>query len=65
MTRVQSMLAQLEMASALLTVQISRENAALSRQYYTQLLHAYQIVSLAENKLQVKNGCSPMSSEKR
>lgn len=58
MNKIQALLRQLDVVSDVLTVCVQLEQARLTEHYYTEIFSAYQNVSLAEKKLQVKNACS-------
>jgi hypothetical protein len=65
MTRLAKLINQLDNAAMLLTLQVQMEQARQTELYYLHLLKSYQRVSLAEKQFQVKNRCSPISSENR
>ena len=63
MTKILTIIHQLELADQLLSMQVQAEHTRLTHQYNSQLLRVHQKVSLAEMQMQVKNTCSPISSE--
>ncbi len=62
MSKISMLISQLDFAQQLLTLQIELEQSRLSQEYVSQLVVAFQKVSLAEKHWQVKNTCSHMSS---
>lgn len=63
MTRITALINQLDVATEMLNLQMRAEKAQLTNRYFMELLGAHQKVSLAEKQFQVKNTCSPLSSE--
>ncbi|EON72438.1 endonuclease [Lysinibacillus sphaericus] len=63
MNKIKQLVAQLDLVNQLLLTRVSLENNAHSLQFFMQLKSVSQKVSLAEKNWQVKNACSPISSE--
>lgn len=63
MNKIQLLLDRLSCLDAMLEERIFFEQAQVHVSFYEQLNSAYQRVSLAEKKWQVKNMCSPKGSE--
>ncbi|MET4560004.1 endonuclease [Lysinibacillus sp. NPDC048646] len=64
MNKIKQLVAQLDLVNQLLLTRVSLEDNAHSLQFFMQLKSVSQKVSLAEKNWQVKNACSPISSEK-
>ncbi|HBT73040.1 MAG TPA: endonuclease [Lysinibacillus sp.] len=64
MNKLEQLVAQLDLVNQLLFTRVSLENNAHSLHFFMQLQAVSQKVSLAEKNWQVKNACSPISSEK-
>ena len=62
MSKISKLVQQIDVAQQLLKMQVELEQSKLIFEYYSQVLGAYQKVSLAEKHLQVKNTCSHISS---
>jgi len=65
LNKLEQLVAQLDLVNQLLITRVSLENNAHSMHFFMQLKAVSQKVSLAEKNWQVKNACSPISSEKR
>jgi len=64
LNKLEQLVAQLDLVNQLLITRVSLENNAHSMHFFMQLKAVSQKVSLAEKNWQVKNACSPISSEK-
>ncbi|WP_342532423.1 endonuclease [Lysinibacillus sp. FSL R5-0849] len=64
MNKLEQLVAQLDLVNQLLFTRVSLENNAQNMHFFLQLKAVSQKVSLAEKNWQVKNTCSPISSEK-
>ncbi|WP_155592878.1 endonuclease [Lysinibacillus cavernae] len=64
MNKLEQLVAQLDLVNQLLFTRVSLESNAQSLHFFMQLKAVSQKVSLAEKNWQVKNACSPTSSEK-
>ncbi|MEK5231562.1 endonuclease [Lysinibacillus sp. FSL K6-0232] len=64
MNKLEQLIAQLELVNQLLCTRVSLESNAHCMHFFMQLKAVSQKVSLAEKSWQVKNACSPISSEK-
>ncbi|WP_336633995.1 endonuclease [Lysinibacillus fusiformis] len=64
MNKLEQLVAQLDLVNQLLFTRVSLENNAQNMHFFLQLEAVSQKVSLAEKNWQVKNACSPISSEK-
>jgi hypothetical protein len=64
LNKLGQLVAQLDLVNQLLLTRVSLENNAQSMHFFMQLKSVSQKVSLAEKNWQVKNACSPISSEK-
>ncbi|MCH7321286.1 molecular chaperone [Solibacillus sp. MA9] len=62
MSKIASIIRQIDLAQNLLTLQFEQQRLHLSQHYLLRTLAVYQKVSLAENREQVKNTRSYMSS---
>lgn len=62
MKKIASIIRQIDIAQHLLTLQYEQQRLQLSQNYLLRTLAVYQKVSLAENREQVKNTRSHMSS---
>ncbi|MFJ7734714.1 endonuclease [Lysinibacillus sp. NPDC097287] len=65
MKKLEQLVAQLDFVNQLLLTRVSLESNVHSMQFFVQIESLNQKVSLAEKGRQVKNACSPNSSEKR
>lgn len=65
MNKLKQLVAQLNFVNQILLTRVSLENNTHSRQFLVQIESLNQKVSLAEKSRQVKNACSPNSSEIR
>jgi len=64
LNKLEQLVAQLDLVNQLLFMRVSLENNAHRLHFFMQLKAVSQKVSLAEKNWQVKNACSPISSEK-
>jgi hypothetical protein len=64
LNKLEQLVAQLDLVNQLLFTRVSLENNAHGLHLFMQLKAVSQKVSLAEKNWQVKNACSPISSEK-
>lgn len=62
LSKIASIIRQIDLAQNLLTLQFEQQRLHLSQHYLLRTLAVYQKVSLAENREQVKNARSHMSS---
>ncbi|KOS69024.1 endonuclease [Lysinibacillus contaminans] len=65
MNKLGRLVAQLDLVNQFLLTRVSLEHNVHSMEFFVQIESLNQKVSLAEMKGQVKNACSPNSSEKR
>lgn len=65
MKKLEQLVAQLDYVNQLLLMRVSLENNLHSMQFFVHIESLNQKVSLAEKRMQVKNACSPNSSENR
>lgn len=65
LNKLEQLVAQLDYVNQLLLTRVSLEKNVHSMQFFMQIESLNQKVSLAEKKRQVKNACSPDSSEIR
>lgn len=63
--KLKQLVAQLDLVNQILLTRVSLENNVRSMQFFVQMESLNQKVSLAEMSNQVKNTCSPNSSEIR
>lgn len=65
MNKLEQLVAQLNLVNQILLTRVSLERNVNNMQFFMQIKSLNQRVSLAEKSAQVKNACSPTSSEKR
>lgn len=65
LNKLEQLVAQLDFVNQVLLTRVSLENNAHNMQFFLRIESLNQKVSLAEKKRQVKNACSPNSSEKQ
>ena len=65
MKKLDQLIAQLNLVNQFLLTRVSLEQNVHTMQFYMQIESLNQKISLAEKRNQVKNACSPTSSEKR
>ena len=65
MNKLEQLVAQLNLVNRILLTRVSLEHNINNMQFVMRVESLNQRVSLAENTVQVKNACSPTSSENR
>lgn len=63
MCRFKALISHIEQTEQLLDMVFEQQRLEMSLQFSKDISSVYQKVSLAEKKKQVKNACSPISSD--
>ncbi|MEO4053034.1 endonuclease [Solibacillus sp. CAU 1738] len=63
MNKLNALISYIEQTEQLLDMVLEQQRLTLSLQFSKEISNAHQKVSLAEKKRQVKNACSPVSSD--